>query len=131
MKNIEKTVIEQDYKPDLNLLQQQIENTNQTQLVNEVKSVIKSEKQIPNKQRAHQSGTQTYFHMNKSWSKDYKMLEIMKDWYPLKFKLPYPKHSNLDSNQQQEFMELNARFCKIADSSTETKNHKRYIVRLI
>ncbi len=70
--------------------------------------------------------------MNKYWSKDEHMLTIMKNWYPLKFKLAYPKLSSLDSSQQKEFIELNDKFSKSTElKRSEMKNYKRYMVSLI
>ena len=69
--------------------------------------------------------------MNSHWSRDFKLLEVMKEWYPFKFKLPYPKASCLDSNQQKEFLGLHARFSKPPEvANYESKNYKRYIVSI-
>ncbi len=67
--------------------------------------------------------------MNSHWSRDFSLLEVMQQWYPFKFKLPFPKSSSLDSNQQQEFLGLHARYTKSPELvNFESKNYKRYIV---
>lgn len=70
-----------------------------------------------------------YFYINQHWCADNKTLNIMKNWYPFKFKLAYPRNSNLDSNQQKEFLELHAKFSKGNDLvQSDSKKYKRYMV---
>jgi hypothetical protein len=93
------------------------------------KYVVKSEQQFkprPSLRYNREKNPDNYFEMNKH------MLTIMKNWYPLKFKLAYPKLSSLDSSQQKEFIELNDKFSKSTElKRSEMKNYKRYMVSLI
>ena len=43
------------------------------------------------------------------WAHDTKAVNIMKNWYPLRFKLAYPRKSVLNTNEQKEFLQLHAR----------------------
>jgi hypothetical protein len=61
------------------------------------------------------------------WSKNKKALQIMKQWYPLRFKLNYPKQSSLTSNEQSEYLDLHNIFCnRTTYTSAETKKYKLY-----
>ena len=55
--------------------------------------------------------------------------EIMKNWYPLRFKLNYPCKSALKSNEQKEFIDMYKRFLSRTHlNQKEVKTYKLYVV---
>ena len=120
-------------KPDLTVLQQKIDNKNQTTNEPAPSQAIKTEpfQQQRTVQTKRNITKSNYCHMNSHWSRDFNLLEVIQQWYPFKFKLSFPKASSLDSNQQKEFMELHARYNKSPELvSFDSKNYKRYTVSL-
>ena len=57
---------------------------------------------------------------------------IMRFWYPLKFKLPYPRKSLLNSFEQKEFIEFHMKFRnRVKVTQSEVKLYKKYLVWFI
>ncbi|RNA44600.1 little elongation complex subunit 2 isoform X1 [Brachionus plicatilis] len=53
---------------------------------------------------------------------------LMKHWYPLKFKVPYPRKSLLNGYEQREFIEFYERFKNRAKiSQSEVRLYKKYL----
>jgi hypothetical protein len=66
---------------------------------------------------------------NYPWSHDNKAVAIMKNWYPLRFKLNYPRHSVLNAYEQKDFLDLHLRFRNRTHlNEKEVKSYKLYSV---
>lgn len=60
---------------------------------------------------------------------DKRVLNLMKNWYPFRFKLNYPRKSRLNSDEQREFIEFHAKFRhRTKLTPAEVKFYKKYIV---
>lgn len=63
---------------------------------------------------------------------DPRTMDIMRNWYPLRFKLNYPRKSALNAYEQKEFIDLFKRFQNRTHlSQKEVKLYKLYVVILI
>jgi len=61
------------------------------------------------------------------WAHNPKAVNIMKNWYPLQFKLAYPKKSVLNASEQKEFLDLHSRFRNRTHlTEKEVKQYKTY-----
>ncbi|CAF0998202.1 unnamed protein product [Brachionus calyciflorus] len=59
---------------------------------------------------------------------DRRTFNLMKFYYPLKFKLPYPKRSHINSYEQKEFIELHLKFRnRVKVTQSEVKFYKKYL----
>lgn len=62
---------------------------------------------------------------------DRRLNNLMKHWYPLRFKLYYPKKSLLSAYEQKEFLEFHAKFrSRTKVTQSEVKLYKKYLVNL-
>jgi hypothetical protein len=53
--------------------------------------------------------------------------QVIKNWYPFRFKLIFPKKSVLNATEQREFLELHSKFRTLKHiNKSETKQYKRY-----
>jgi hypothetical protein len=60
---------------------------------------------------------------------DSRVYNLMKNWYPLRFKLNYPRKSRLNADEQKEFIEFHAKFRhRTKLTAAEVKFFKKYIV---
>ena len=67
--------------------------------------------------------------INYPWSHDTKAVNIMKNWYPLRFKLAYPRKSLLNTYEQKEFLQLYSKFRNRTHvTEKEVKHYKTYSV---
>ena len=63
------------------------------------------------------------------WSHDNKAVSIMKNWYPLRFKLNYPKNSVLSAYEQKDYLNLHSKFRNRTHvNEKEVKFYKLYSV---
>lgn len=63
------------------------------------------------------------------WINDTKATNIMKNWYPLRFKLAYPKKSVLNPLEQKDFISFHSRFRNRTHlNEKEVKHYKTYAV---
>ena len=66
------------------------------------------------------------------WSHDNKAVSIMKNWYPLRFKLNYPKNSVLSAYEQKDYLNLHSKFRNRTHvNEKEVKFYKLYSVNII
>ncbi len=87
--------------------------------------VIKKPNLNKNDQRANQQKKQRYVQF--PWAYNPKAINIMKNWYPLQFKLGYPKRSVLNASEQKEFLNLHSRFRNRTHlNEKEVKPYKTY-----
>jgi len=84
-------------------------------------------KQPPPPLNQQQAKEQT---QNKSKTLD-RSSEIMKNWYPLRFKLNFPNKSALNTFEQKDFIEMAKKFHNRTHiSQKEVKNYKLYAVNI-
>lgn len=61
---------------------------------------------------------------------DRRVFHLMRNWYPFKFKLAYPRKSLLNAYEQKEFIEFYNRFKNRPKiSQSEVRLYKKYLVR--
>jgi hypothetical protein len=61
-----------------------------------------------------------------------KVLNVMKVWYPLRFKLSFPKKSALNLFEQKDFLQMHAKLAKKSElTANEAKLYKKYMVSSI
>lgn len=126
-------MVDKDLKlnPD-RITQQQKQHLVKTPPPNEIvaQTSVSVPKEIPSKQVSNQTKKETPVKQPKAF--DQKTYEIMKTWYPLRFKLNYPQKSVLSSYEQKEFIELFKKFQNRTHlTQKEVKLYKQYVVSSI
>ena len=85
------------------------------------KPELKQDQRKKTPELSGQEGFQTVF--------ERRAFNLMKNWYPLKFKLPYPRKSLLNAYEQKEFIEFYNRFKNRPKiSQSEVRFYKKYLV---
>jgi hypothetical protein len=57
--------------------------------------------------------------------------KIMKHWYPFKLRVPYPRKSSLNADEQKEFIEFDERYkLRTTCAQREVKIFKKYLVNI-
>lgn len=88
-----------------------------------------SKKQPHGNKNQQKGNNRNQKHVPYPWSQNTRAVNIMKSWYPLKFKLAYPKKSVLNSREQKDFLELHSRFRNRTHlNEKEVKSYKTYSV---
>ena len=62
-------------------------------------------------------------------SRDKRVTNMMREWYPFRFKLAYPKLSCMNAAEQREFLEFHFKFkSRTTVTNAEVKLYRRYLV---
>lgn len=138
---IPKTHFEQnEIRPVSPNLNQQGQKLNITEKLIETKEQVedehifaKNQKKISKPETKHVQQKQSPEQSNKDFSQnpiERRIFNLMKHWYPLRFKIPYPRKSLLNAYEQKEFIEFYNRFKnRTKISQSEVRLFKKYLVR--